>query len=78
MTEFKDVNKVLNLFKEKNIWVSGIFLRVIYVIDDFLEPFRLTLYNYFNYLSPNKYVYDSFTLSRYELEDDKGYLFFRR
>ena len=71
----KDLDKIFKLFEEKHIWISGLFPKVNYIIDNQNKPFHLELFNYYNFISPNKYVYDEIILSKYELEDDRGIFF---
>lgn len=73
--ECKDINLIKKKFEEQNIWISALIPKVNYVIDDFKKPFHLTLENYYNYIHPNKYVYDEIYLTKNEIEDDQGSFF---
>lgn len=66
----KDSKNIEKLYNESTIWVSSLLPRVEYIIDNYTNPYRVSLTNQYDVLSPFKSTIDEFFLLQNELASD--------
>ena len=74
-TECKDIKKVMDFFEKNEVFISTIYPKIQYYIDDQHDPFEKKFHNHYVYFSNHMFLLEEYTFQRYQLDEDKGNLF---
>ena len=73
-SQCKDPNKLREVFSTQKIWISALFPKVKYYINDEVAPLKIELVDEYDVLSPYKLSFDQYYLHKYHSESDYAFL----
>jgi len=71
----KDIKKIRDFFDKNEVFISAVYTKSEYFIDDKEQPFEIKLHNHYTYLNNANFLMEEYYFQQSQLDEDMGILF---